>query len=76
MKKSDLYIKTSSVDSSGKEFVSLFPSETHAIRLGSYTYNSKRMGGAPTLTANPLYGEKTYLSSFLESDTTQVILRA
>lgn len=57
MKKSDLYIKTSSVDSSGKEVVSLFPSETHALRLGSYTYNSKRMGGAPTLTAT-VYSRK------------------
>lgn len=51
MKKSDLYIKTSSIDGSGNEVVSLFPSKAHALRLSSYTYNSKRMGGAPTLTA-------------------------
>jgi hypothetical protein len=70
MKKSDLYIKTSSVDSSGKEVVSLFPSETHALRLGSYTYNSKRMGGAPTLTATvysrkPIIWEKDVFVEFL-----------
>lgn len=51
MNKSDLYIKHSLLNEDGLEEISLFPSESCALKISSYTYESKRMGGAPTLTA-------------------------
>ena len=52
MKAESLYIQKLTYDeNTGDEIIGLFPSEaSHAI-VSSYTYDAKRMGGAPTLTA-------------------------
>lgn len=52
MKAESLYIQKLTYDeNTGNEIIGLFPSEaSHAI-VSSYTYDAKRMGGTPTLTA-------------------------
>ena len=52
MKTESLYIQKLTYDeNTGNEIVGLFPSEANPAIVSSYTYDAKRMGGAPTLTA-------------------------
>lgn len=52
MKAESLYIQKLTYDeNTGNEFIGLFPSEANPAIVSSYTYDAKRMGGAPTLTA-------------------------
>ena len=52
MKAESLYIQKLTYDeSTGNEIIGLFPSEANPAIVSSYTYDAKRMGGAPTLTA-------------------------
>lgn len=52
MKAESLYIQKLTYDeNTGNEIIGLFPSESNPAIVSSYTYDAKRMGGAPTLTA-------------------------
>nr|DAG47532.1 MAG TPA: tail protein [Caudoviricetes sp.] len=52
MKAESLYIQKLTYDeNTGNEIIGLFPSEANPAIVSSYTYEAKRMGGAPTLTA-------------------------
>ena len=52
MKAESLYIQKLTYDeNTGNEIIGLFPSEDNPVIVSSYTYDAKRMGGAPTLTA-------------------------
>lgn len=52
MKAESLYIQKLAYDeNTGNEIIGLFPSEDSPAIVSSYTYDAKRMGGAPTLTA-------------------------
>lgn len=52
MKAESLYIqKLTYDDNTGNEIIGLFPSEDSPAIVSSYTYDAKRMGGVPTLTA-------------------------
>lgn len=52
MKAESLYIQKLAYDeNTGNEIIGLFPSEANPAIVSSYTYDAKRMGGAPTLTA-------------------------
>lgn len=52
MKAESLYIQKLTYDeNTGNEIIGLFPSEANPAIVSSYTYDTKRMGGAPTLTA-------------------------
>lgn len=52
MKAKSLYIQKLAYDeNTGNEIIGLFPSEANPAIVSSYTYDAKRMGGAPTLTA-------------------------
>ena len=52
MKAESLYIQKLTYDeNTGNEIIGLFPSEGNPVIVSSYTYDAKRMGGAPTLTA-------------------------
>lgn len=52
MKAELLYIQKLTYDeNTGNEIIGLFPSEYNPAIVSSYTYDAKRMGGAPTLTA-------------------------
>ena len=52
MKAESLYIHKLTYDeNTGNEIIGLFPSEDNPAIVSSYTYDAKRMGGAPTLTA-------------------------
>lgn len=52
MKAESLYIQKLTYDeNTGNEIIGLFPSEASPAIVSSYTYDAKRMGGAPTLTA-------------------------
>ena len=52
MKAESLYIQKLTYDeNTGNEIIGLFPSEASPAIVSSYTYEAKRMGGAPTLTA-------------------------
>ena len=52
MKAESLYIHKLTYDeNTGNEIIGLFPSEYNPAIVSSYTYDAKRMGGAPTLTA-------------------------
>ena len=52
MKAESLYIQKLTYDeNTGNEIIGLFPSEDSPAIVSSYTYDAKRMGGAPTLTA-------------------------
>ena len=52
MKAESLYIQKLTYDEkTGNEIIGLFPSEANPAIVSSYTYDAKRMGGAPTLTA-------------------------
>lgn len=52
MKAKSLYIQKLSYDeNTGNEIIGLFPSEANPAIVSSYTYDAKRMGGAPTITA-------------------------
>ena len=52
MKEESLYIQKLTYDeNTGNEIIGLFPSEANPAIVSSYTYDAKRMGGAPTLTA-------------------------
>lgn len=52
MKAESLYIQKLTYDeNTGNEIIGLFPSEANHAIVSSYTYDAKRMGGAPTLTA-------------------------
>lgn len=52
MKAESLYIQKLTYDeNNGNEIIGLFPSEANPAIVSSYTYDAKRMGGAPTLTA-------------------------
>lgn len=52
MKAESLYIQKLTYDeNTGNEIIGLFPSEANPAIASSYTYDAKRMGGAPTLTA-------------------------
>ena len=52
MKAESLYIQKLNYDeNTGNEIIGLFPSEDSPAIVSSYTYDAKRMGGAPTLTA-------------------------
>ena len=52
MKAESLYIQKLTYDeNTGNEIIGLFPSEANPAIVSSYTYDAKRMGGAPTLTA-------------------------
>lgn len=52
MKAESLYIQKLTYDeNTGNEIIGLFPSEDNPAIISSYTYDAKRMGGAPTLTA-------------------------
>lgn len=52
MKSESLYIQKLTYDeNTGNEIIGLFPSEANPAIVSSYTYDAKRMGGAPTLTA-------------------------
>ena len=52
MKAKLLYIQKLAYDeNTGNEIIGLFPSEANPAIVSSYTYDAKRMGGAPTLTA-------------------------
>lgn len=52
MNAESLYIQKLTYDeNTGNEIIGLFPSEANPAIVSSYTYDAKRMGGAPTLTA-------------------------
>lgn len=52
MKAESLYIQKLTYDeNTGNEIIGLFPSEANPAIVSSYTYDAKRMGGAPTLIA-------------------------
>lgn len=52
MNAESLYIQKLTYDeNTGNEIIGLFPSESNPAIVSSYTYDAKRMGGAPTLTA-------------------------
>ena len=52
MKAESLYIQKLTYDeNTGNEIIGLFPSEYNPAIVSSYTYDAKRMGGAPTITA-------------------------
>lgn len=52
MNAESLYIQKLTYDeNTGNEIIGLFPSEANPAIISSYTYDAKRMGGAPTLTA-------------------------
>lgn len=52
MKAESLYIQKLTYDeNTGNKIIGLFPSEANPAIVSSYTYDAKRMGGAPTLTA-------------------------
>lgn len=52
MKAELLYIQKLTYDeNTGNEIIGLFPSEYNPAIVSSYTYDAKRMGGAPTITA-------------------------
>lgn len=52
MKAESLYIQKLTYDeNTGNEIIGLFPSEASPAIVSSYTYDAKRMGCAPTLTA-------------------------
>lgn len=52
MKAESLYIQKLTYDeNTDNEIIGLFPSEDNPAIVSSYTYDAKRMGGAPTLTA-------------------------
>ena len=52
MKAESLYIQKLTYDeNTGNDIIGLFPSEANPAIVSSYTYDAKRMGGAPTLTA-------------------------
>ena len=52
MKAESLYIQKLTYDeNTGNEIIGLFPSEANPVIVSSYTYDAKRMGGAPTITA-------------------------
>jgi hypothetical protein len=52
MKAESLYIQKLTYDeNTGNEIIGLFPSEANPAIVSSYTYDAKRIGGAPTLTA-------------------------
>ena len=52
MKVESLYIQKLTYDeNTGNEIIGLFPSEANPAIVSSYTYDAKRMGGAPTITA-------------------------
>ena len=52
MKAESLYIQKLTYDeNTGNEIIGLFPSEDSPAIVSSYTYDAKRMGGVPTLTA-------------------------
>lgn len=52
MKAESLYIQKLTYDeNTGNEIIGLFPSEDNPAIVSSYTYDAKRMGGAPTITA-------------------------
>ena len=52
MNAESLYIHKLTYDeNTGNEIIGLFPSEANPVIVSSYTYDAKRMGGAPTLTA-------------------------
>lgn len=52
MKAESLYIQKLTYDeNTGNEIIGLFPSEANPAIVSSYTYDAKRMGGAPTITA-------------------------
>ena len=52
MKAKSLYIQKLAYDeNTGNEIIGLFPSEDNPAIVSSYTYDAKRMGGAPTITA-------------------------
>ena len=52
MKAESLYIQKLTYDeNTGNEIIGLFPSEASPAIVSSYTYDAKRMGGAPTITA-------------------------
>ena len=52
MKAESLYIQKLTYDeNTGNEIIGLFPSEASPAIVSSYTYDAKRMGGTPTLTA-------------------------
>ena len=58
MKAESLYIQKLTYDeNTGNEIIGLFPSEANPAIVSSYTYDAKRMGGAPTLTAT-IYSSK------------------
>lgn len=51
MKAESLYIQKLTYDeNTGNEIIGLFPSEANPTIVSSYTYDAKRMGGAPTIT--------------------------
>lgn len=52
MKAESLYIQKLTYDeNTGNEIIGLFPSEANPAIVSPYTYDAKRMGGAPTITA-------------------------
>ena len=52
MKAESLYIQKLTYDeNTGNEIIGLFPSEANPAIVSSYTYDAKRMGGTPTITA-------------------------
>ena len=52
MKAESLYIQKLTYDeNTDNEIIGLFPSEDNPAIVSSYTYDAKRMGGAPTITA-------------------------
>ena len=52
MKAESLYIQKLTYDeNTGNEIIGFFPSETNPAIVSSYTYDAKRMGGSPTITA-------------------------
>ena len=52
MKAESLYIQKLTYDeNTGNEIIGMFPSEDNPAIVSSYTYDAKRMGGVPTLTA-------------------------
>lgn len=52
MKAESLYIQKLTYDeNTDNEIIGLFPSEANPAIVSSYTYDAKRMGGAPTITA-------------------------
>lgn len=58
MKAESLYIQKLTYDeNTGNEIIGLFPSEANPAIVSSYTYDAKRMGGAPAITATIYYSE-------------------